>query len=196
MGFYGKTEHQNIVRFRIYVSPHPKAKWWGYVQYPDGTYFIPTLNPAAPRSLGFDAPNTSTLKTGAPYQLFAQGYSTSSDCSSLDPATASGIYQDLGMSGLIITQPSSMQVQNVASSFFYPSAMLSCDNETRIWLEESAMNTFANAKNGTLGTSGRKKIFSYYKAITNGPGEGWWKTSAGFGKGLGSANLFDLDRDL
>lgn len=202
LGFYGKPEHQNIGPFRIYVSPHPKAKWLGYVLYPDGTYYMPPQNPAAYVSMGFTAPNTSTLKIGAPYQLYAQGYSTSSDCSSLDPATASGIYQDLGMSGHIITLPSSMQVASsanphyVASSFFYTSAMLSCDNETRIWLDESAMNTFANAKNGTLGTSGRKKIFSYYKAIVDYPGEAWWQANTGFGRGLGSANLFDLDREL
>ena len=196
LGFYGKPLQQNIGPFRIYVSPHPKSKWLGYVQYPDGTYYSPTQPPLAQVSMGFTAPSTSTLKTGAPYQLYAQGYSTSSDCSSLDPATASGIYQDLGMSGHIITLPSSMQVENVASSFFYTSAMLPCDSESRIWLDDSAMNTFANAKNGTLGTSGRKKIFSYYKAITQYPGEGWWQANSGFGVGLGSANLFDLDREL
>ena len=58
------------------------------------------------------------------------------------------------------------------------------------------MNTFANAKNGTLGTSNRKKIFSYYRTTTTYPGEGFWEADAGFGKGLGSANLFDLDREL
>ncbi len=202
LGYYGKPQHQNIGPFRIYVSPHPKSKWLGYPYTIAGEGYMPPQPPAAFVSMGFSFPNTATLKTGAPYQLYAQGYSTSSDCSSLDPATASGIYQDLGMSGHIITLPSSMQIAGsgnphyVASSFFYTSAMLSCDNETRIWLDESAMNTFANAKNGTLGTSGRKKIFSYYKAILDYPGEGWWQANAGFGKGFGSANLFDLDRDL
>jgi len=196
LGYYGKPLQQNIGPFRIYVSPHPKAKWLGYPHTIAGEGYMPPQPPVAFVSMGFNFPNTATLKTGAPYQLYAQGYSTSSDCSSLDPTTASDIYQDLGMSGHIITLPSSMQVENVASSFFYTSAMLSCDNETRIWLDKSAMNTFANAKNGTLGTSGRKKIFSYYKAIMEYPGEGWWQATAGFGVGLGSANLFDLDRDL
>ena len=202
LGYYGKTQQQNIGPFRIYVSPHPKSKWLGYPYTTAGQGYMPPQPPAAFVSMGFSFPNTATLKTGAPYQLYAQGYSTSSDCSSLDPATASGIYQDLGMSGHIITLPSSMQVassanpHHVASSFFYTSGMLSSDNETRIWLDDSAMNTFSNAKNGTLGTSGRKKIFSYYKAITDYPGEAWWQADAGFGKGLGSANLFDLDRDL
>ena len=74
--------------------------------------------------------------------------------------------------------------------------MLPCDSEARIWLDESAMNTFANAKNGTLGTSGRKKIFSYYESTTDYPGEGFYAADATHGIGLGSANLFDLDRDL
>ena len=72
--------------------------------------------------------------------------------------------------------------------------MLPNDSETKIWLDDSAMNTFANAKNGTLNTSGRKKIFSYYKAINVYPGEGFWNTTVG--QGFRSANLFDLDREL
>jgi hypothetical protein len=199
LGFYGRPNFENIGPFRIYVSPHPKAKWLGYVSGTGG-FYMPPQPPAEFISLGFNVADhigeDAILKDGAPYQLFAQGYATSSDCSALDPATASGIYQDLGLSGYIVTLPADQQVMNVASSFFYTSAMLPCDNESRIWLDESAMNTFANAKNGTLGTSGRKKILSYYKAITDYPGEGWWKADSGFGIGLGSANLFDLDREL
>ena len=83
--------------------------------------------------------------------------------------------------------------------------MLPHDSASRIWLDESAMNTFANAKNGTLNTSGRKKWVNYYKAVTNYPGEAFWgndpvtnsdSDASGFGLGIGSLNLFDLDRDL
>ena len=68
------------------------------------------------------------------------------------------------------------------------------DTAPNILLDESGMNIFANAKNGTLNTSGRKAIFSYYSAHTNYPGEGFWNTSKGVG--LGSAGLFDLDTSL
>ena len=194
-GYYGKTSHENKGPFRIYVSPHPKAKFLGYPIDENGTAFpgggiYPT---DVFKSMGWWA-QTATLKTGAPYQLFAQGYSTSGDCSASPPSTVSAIYEDLGFSGWIESKPMMADGHAAASSFFYTSAMLPNDSETKIWLDDSAMNTFANAKNGTLNTSGRKKIFSYYKAINVYPGEGFWNTTVG--QGFRSANLFDLDREL
>ena len=196
LGYYGRTTFQNVGPFRIYVSPHPKAKFLGHPKTTAGHFYMPPQNPAAFNSMGYNFPETATLVKGTPYQLFAQGYATSSDCSATPPASVSAIYQDLGFSGYIETLPTDQQVENVASSFYYTSAMLPCDSEARIWLDESAMNTFANAKNGTLGTSGRKKIFSYYESTTDYPGEGFYAADATHGIGLGSANLFDLDRDL
>jgi hypothetical protein len=196
LGYYGRTTFQNVGPFRIYVSPHPKAKFLGHPKTAAGHFYMPPQNPTAFNSMGYNFPSDATLIKGTPYQLFAQGYSTSSDCSATPPASVSAIYQDLGFSGYIETLPADQQVQNVASSFYYTSAMLPCDSEARIWLDESAMNTFANAKNGTLGTSGRKKIFSYYESTTDYPGEGFYAADATHGIGLGSANLFDLDRDL
>ena len=202
LGYYGKTAQQNIGPFRIYVSPHPKAKFLGYPTDSTVGGYMPSLNPAAFYSMGFEFPNTATLLVGAPYQLFAQGYATSSDCSATNNQgpnyqNLSAIYEELGFSGYITTLPvGAQQNENVASSFFYTSAMLAHDSASRIWLDESAMNTFANAKNGTLSTSGRKKIFSYYKAITAYPGEGFAPPTLSGGVGLRSVNLFDLDRDL
>ena len=209
LGFYGKSTFENIGPFRIYVSPNAKAKFLGYP-------YAPTLGAYTPYgpggtgaffSMGYNMPNTSTLSlSGVPYQLIAQGYATSSDCSAINNqganyTNASAIYQDLGFSAYMDTHPqlntpggTGPTRHDSASSFYYTSAMLG-DSQNRIWLDESAMNTFANAKNGTLGTSGRKKIFSYYKTTTDYPGEG----SGGDGNyphGIRSANLFDLDREL
>jgi hypothetical protein len=202
LGYYGKTTHQNVGPFRLFVSPAPISKFLGYPGTSDGNYH-PPLNPAVYRGMGFTFPNTATLEQeGVPYQLFAQGYSTSSDCSATNNQgpnyqNLSAIYEELGFSGYITTLPvGAQQNENVASSFFYTSAMLAHDSASRIWLDESAMNTFANAKNGTLSTSGRKKIFSYYKAITAYPGEGFAPPTLSGGVGLRSVNLFDLDRDL
>ena len=206
LGYYGKTEHQNIGPFRIYVSPDPKAKFLGYPRvagaggagfYPGGG--VPNVDNFT--SMGFGWSQTATLVKGPPYQLFAQGYATSSDCSAINNqgpnyTNASAIYQDLGFSGYITSLPADQQTLNCASSFFYVSAMIPGNPRARIWLDESAMNTFANAKNGTLGTSGRKKIFSYYKAITEYPGEAFVDADASSGIGFGTANLFDLDREL
>tara|TARA_R110000824_G_scaffold8320_4_gene37558 strand:+ start:1476 stop:5045 length:3570 start_codon:yes stop_codon:yes gene_type:complete len=204
MGMYGPSSFENIGPFRIYVSPHPKAKFLGYVkESATGNFYTPygAGGTGAFFSMGYGMPNTSVLVKGAPYQILSQGYSTSSDCSATNNQgpnylNPSSIYQDLGFSAYISTQPQlNMSTENQASSFFYTSAMLG-DSQNRIWLDESAMNTFANAKNGTLGTSGRKKIFSYYKTIKDSPGESFWQANSGYGVGFKSANLFDLDRDV
>jgi hypothetical protein len=207
-GYYGKTEAQNIGPFRIYVSPHPKAKFLGYPRTSDGNFYpyTPYYLPTYFQSMGFSFPETADLVVGAPYQLFSQGYATSSDCSAINSqgpnyTNVSAIYQDLGFSGYITTVASGAQGFNDASSFFYTSAMLPYDTQNRIWLDESAMNTFANAKNGTLNTSGRRKIVSYYQTPIIYPGEGDpGMTDASpisyQGGGIRSVNLFDLDRDL
>jgi len=200
LGYYGKTAQENIGPFRIYISPHPKAKFLGSPRTADGA-FNPmggVWNSNPPYSMGFSFPDSATLETGGPYQIFAQGYSTSSDCSATNNqgpnyTNVSAVYQDLGFSGYITSLPVAQQATNTASSFYYTSAMVG-DTVNNIWLDESAMNTFANAKNGTLNTSGRKPIFNYYQSTTVYPGEGFATGSKA--KGLGSANLFDLERDL
>ena len=94
--------------------------------------------------------------------------------------------------------PEDQQVENVASSFYYTSEMLPADSAPRIWLDESAANTFANAKNGLLNTSGRKTIFSVYKIYNEDGGETFYGdgTATDMARGIGSANLFDLERYL
>jgi len=149
--------------------------------------------------MGYTFPDRATLLTGPPKQLYAQGYATSGDVSAINTQgpnyyNPSAMYPDLGGSGYIATLPLDQQVENVVSSFFYTKDMIPTDTAANIWLDESAMNTFANAKNGTLGTSDRKKIFSYYKAITDSTGEGFFDATQGHG--IGSVNLFDLDRYL
>mgnify|MGYP004452280015 FL=1 len=210
LGYYGKTEQENIGPFRLYVSPDPKAKFLAYPVDANGQHYMPNIDYTSPgdfNSMGFNfAGDVFSLQEGEPYQLFAQGYATSSDCSALNSqgpnyTNTSAVYQDLGFSGYIGTLPNNHQTRYVASSFFYTSAMLPHDSASRIWLDESAINTFANAKNGILSTSGRKKIFSYYKAETVYPGEAQVPTQNQGGGGAGpvwagSANLFDLDRDL
>jgi hypothetical protein len=191
IGFYGKTDFENVGPFRLYVSPTPKAKFLGY-PYNAGGYFAPAVPPAAFYSMGFDFIATG-IDIGAPYQVIAQGYNPSGDCSASFIDTVSSIYNDLAFSGHIITLPTPQQLENDASSFYYTSAMLDT-NENNIWLDESGMNLFANAKNGTLNSSGRKRFVNYYAAATNYPGEAWWRTTKG--KGIGSLNLFDLERNL
>ncbi len=189
--FYGQTEHQNIGPFRIYVAPDPKAKFLGYPVDIAGNGYTPYPSPGVFSSMSFEFTTAASVNTGIPYQLFAQGYSPSSDCSATNITEVSAIYKDLAFSAYIASLPAPEQVENVASSFFYPDQMLS-DTSNNIWLDESAINSFANAKNGLLSTSRRKKIFSYYSAYTTYPGEASWNNTSGIG--FGSANIFDTDR--
>ena len=201
-GFYGKDTWENIGPFRLYVSPHPIAKFLGYPINGAGWGFNPGYGstPRTPVSMGYEfGGGGTTLVKNVPYQLFAQGYAASSDCSATPTYILSSIYNELAFSAYQDNKLSMLNARptaNYASSYFYTSAMLSPDIQNNIWFDESAMNTFANAKNGTLSTSGRQKIVSYYKAIKEYPGESFWASTGGGGLGLGSVNLFDLDRDL
>ena len=71
------------------------------------------------------------------------------------------------------------------------------------------MNTFANAKNATKGTSGRPKLVSYYRATTGKYGEGYsasgsvtggitgfagWRVD--YGVGFKSSNIFDFEDNV
>jgi hypothetical protein len=199
LGYYGQTEPQNIGPFRIYVGIDPQANMLGYPVANGMTYMPPVPKANAYVGMGFTFPDDATLITGPPRQLYAQGYGTSGDVSAINNQGAnwlnpSAIYPELGASGYITSLPADQQVENVASSFYYPADMLPDNPSINIWLDESAMNTFANAKNGLLDTSGRKKIFSYYKAITESTGEGFFLPTRA--TGIGSMNLFDLDRYL
>ena len=82
--------------------------------------------------------------------------------------------------------------------------MLDDSYTNRVWLDDSAMNTFANAKNATKGTSGRTKLVSYYKATYNRFGAGYGGSgtlAAGgfrsdYGLGFKSSNIFDFEDNV
>ena len=83
---------------------------------------------------------------------------------------------------------------NAASSFFYGYEMTDKSTRNRVRLDDSAMNVWANAKNATLGTSGRNKLVTYYRALIAPQGEGFDADQIGHGLGFLSANEFDLNR--
>jgi hypothetical protein len=63
-----------------------------------------------------------------------------------------------------------------------------------IWLDESAADAFANAKNATITYSGRKKFLNIYRATTTAQGESYGQTVSGLGEGFITSNIFDLRR--
>lgn len=200
LGYYGETVQKNIGPFRIFVSPHPKAKFLGYPVTEIGEGFMPAQPPEAFVSMAYDF-DVSALRTGIPVQLFAQGYNPSGDLSAVNYPTGnnyvnvSDVYKDLGFAEYIESLPVDQQAENVASSFYYAGDMLPDDMEFKIILDESALNTFANAKNGTLNTSGRKAFVSFYRAIMSYPGDSFYGSANSQARGIGSLINFDLERD-
>ncbi len=112
-----------------------------------------------------------------PYQVWAQGYNASG------PVSGSYLLRDMGY-----------QQFAAVSGFYHTSAMLDASHKNNIRLDESATNSFANAKNGVVGKAGRIPIFTTYKANTDVGGEAHVGTINGTGRGFMSANIFDLSR--
>ena len=126
-------------------------------------------------------------------QVFAQGYNFSSDLNVYHTGTSSLFGKSLRFSstdGLPYTAP-----PLVTSGFYYCSALVPPNTYQRILLDESAANTFANAKNGAMGTSGRSQICTIHQLHTTRAGESAAATYKDRGLGFKSPNIFDLDRD-
>ena len=195
--FEARSSFTNKGPFRIYFSVSPMAKFLGYTR--GGTNaFSGTYQGSSNMDGGYvwDYP-PSAVELGEPYQELSQGYNPSRDCSTTDPTTVSAIYNQLGFQ-----TDASAGGEPLSTTFFYASSMLDDSYVSRIWLDDSAMNTFANAKNATKGTSGRPKLVSYYRAVTSKYGSSYtgdFGTTNGFrnGYGLGfrSSNIFDFNRD-
>ena len=133
-------------------------------------------------------------------QILAQGYNLSGSVSAT--SDLSSIW------GSIIRANPSMQVSAmkaagfygnealVTSGFIYNNELVDPTTYTRIRLDESAANIFANAKNGAMGTSNRAKICTIYKSTTGVRGEAADDDSKRYGKGFRSSNVFDLGKEM
>ena len=174
--------------FRIYWSPKSSAK---FLQS-DASGFIN----------GGSGIDTFSGQVGPPYQIFSQGYNMSANCSAMLLDTGenvSSIYPDL----LRLSYDS--QVDGIydelwTSGFYYCNEFVE-DNPTQCMLDESAADTFANAKNATLGSSGRPRKVTIYRARSDSasnrgaesyPGDPGGNVPL---KGYKSSNIFDLKRD-
>jgi len=168
------------------------------------------------------------VEVGEPYQVLAQGYNPSRDCSAIASGTLaninssslSAIYPQLAFQNPTYTYASGAQFYlesaqagyGLSTNFFYGSAMTDPSYASRVWLDDSAMNAFANAKNCARASSGRNKLVSYYRSHYanygagfaglqgSGPGDTPVQIVNGFteGKGLGfkSSNIFDPGEDV
>jgi|15BtaG_2_1085339.scaffolds.fasta_scaffold00098_22 hypothetical protein len=192
-----RTSFANKGPFRIYFSVDPMAHFLGYTR--GGTAgFAGAYQSSSNLDAGYswDYP-PSAVEIGEPLQELAQGYNPSRDCSTPDPTTVSAIYNQLGFQ-----TAAAAGGEPLSTTFFYASGMLDESYVSRIWLDDSAMNTFANAKNATKGTSGRPKLVSYYRAVNAKYGSSYtgdfgntdgWRN--GYGLGFRSPNIFDFNKD-
>lgn len=112
---------------------------------------------------------------GAPYQMLAQGYNPSGNL--IGSSAFNAIYSGIS-----------------TSAFYYVSAMLDPGYRNRIRLDESAADTFANARHNAIGKSGRIPLVTIYRSFTSPGGQQYDADLAGYGKGFKSAEIFDLRR--
>jgi len=130
-----------------------------------------------------------------PYQTLAQGYFLSGSCS----ATASAV--DLYFNKLYTTEYAPYTEVSgtdvfAVSGYYHPNIFIR-PSAYNILLDESASNTFANAKHCNMPHLDRPSLVNIYRSTSTGTGAGLGSTTQpGFGQGfLGVAN-FDIDRDI
>ena len=137
---------------------------------------------------------------GPAYQIFSQGYNCSAELSAIntigDYATSAFYPQLLKFSR--DTNGDGIPNTYATSGFYYCSEFVE-DNPTQCMLDESAGHAFANAKNATLGSSGRPRKVTIYKAEgdsnTTRGSESYQGDTEGT-VGFRSSNTFDLRRNI
>ncbi len=178
---FGLLTPGNIGPFRLFFSPKSESRFLSYLS---GT--------ANGNRDDFATPDTR------PLQHLAQGYSLSGSAGV--PGTR---YANL--EGVSATTDALFALNSTAgtvdlSGYYYPSALLVSDRGTQVYLDESAANTFANAKHAaTQPRSGRAnpKVSIYKSSTTDGGiGDSGDGTIAGYGAGLKSIEIFDIRRNI
>ncbi|WP_293316258.1 hypothetical protein, partial [Phenylobacterium sp.] len=124
---------------------------------------------------------------GLARQVFAQGYNFSGNliASSSDDFIASAQYTS------ILQRDGTGSLQS--SGFYYASAMMAGADTIKAMLDDSALNTFANAKHNTVGKSGLGKVVEGYYSTSAFGGDSY--NEYPYSTGLASINNFDLKKD-
>lgn len=118
-------------------------------------------------------------------QVFSQGYNFSGN--SVLPGTVSAAYTSMLRNNGGAIQP---------SGFYYASSMVFSPFTQKAILDDSAANTYANAKHNSVGKSGLAKLVTIYYPYTGVyGGDSADADTKSRGKGLRSVNNFDLEKD-
>jgi hypothetical protein len=175
-GMYGQSGPYNRGPFRIYYSVNPAANLLFHVS---GT--------------AIDDNESNVVA-----QAFAQGYHASGPCSSVSDDIATLIAADLLLVSGSVRNEEKLG-PNLAdkwdfSGYYHVKDFVDPSFVNRVRIDESASNTFANAKHCSHKVGGRPPLLSIYRATMTQEGEGRTNTTDGTGKGFRSANIFDFDR--
>jgi len=180
----------NRGNFRIYWSPKSSAK---LLQTDLSGYYHGAYS-SNPDPVGRDFSGA----LGPAYQIFSQGYNCSAPLSAILPVgltNVSGLYPNL------LKQSYSTGIVPGVTDRLWTSGFYYCEdfvdsNPTQTMLDESASNTFANAKNASLGLGGRPvKVTLYRSRGSESRGAEAYPGDASGSLGFKSSNIFDLARD-
>tara|TARA_R110000824_G_scaffold62437_2_gene165357 strand:- start:5622 stop:9242 length:3621 start_codon:yes stop_codon:yes gene_type:complete len=173
---FGPGTSQNQGPFRLFLSPDPVVNHMS---------------------------NLAGDQFGLPNQLFSQGYHYSGNLYVSGAVSAlhgdvvkwnmpmSDVYRhNLAQLGQLAT---GSNAGLGTSGFYYASEMLGEANPT-IYLEESAANTFANAKHLSVGKSGLAKKVHIYQPYTTQEGDSAKNANKQYGRGYRSSSQFDLGK--
>lgn len=130
------------------------------------------------------ANNIAGTAAGFIPQVYSQGYQFSANL--VFPGTVSSLY-----TSIVNKNGSNLE----ASGFYYASDIVDSPTTVRAVLDDSAANTFANAKHNSVGKSYLAKIVSIYLPITGSYGGDSANSSVkALGRGVKSVNTFDLEK--
>lgn len=172
LGFGTSANYENWGIFRLYMEVDPVSK-----------------------SLSYSGADPSSYDN-RPFQTLAQGYFLSGPCSATSGAMDSFAF------GLHSVTPSAYEIDGsgvivsgfIPSGYYHP-ARFCTPERYNILLDDSASNTFSNAKNASIPILGRPKLVNIYRATTEEGGSASLATS-GFGAGFKMHNIFDFNKDI
>lgn len=173
--------------FRLYFTPHSSAR-------------LLQVDASGYEQGGYNGSYEFSGVVGPAYQLISQNYSLSADCSALVPegeVNASGVAPNL-LKHVVNSDGVAGADQLWTSGYYYVSEFLD-DNPTQVLVDESGADTFANAKNASIGMSNRPKKVTIYRSRLDGDNnrasESYTGDDENAALGFKSAGVFDLKRD-
>ena len=181
---FGASKYLNAGPFRLFFPVNSASRFLGYASS--------VAEHGNPKNFNKD--------DNKPFQHLAQGYGLSGPAGVVPELyTASSTFHQL-------VKPSYSDYPEVgafrgmeASGFYYASAFMDQNNGAYAYLDESAANVFANAKNCALppfaGRAG--PLVTLYRSTTDDGGEGDnGNNQVSTGLGMRSTNIFDIRRKL